>query len=110
MKDDSRNFPTSQANSVGNFRLAQPLEKSDKSAVPTVDQIRNIITKALEKKGVGAITAALDLGYERNHIREFLIGKKQSLKTEVALALSEYLDIDFKDLIVTKEKRQRRTG
>jgi hypothetical protein len=99
-----------QAKSVGKFRLARPIEKSDKSAVPTVDQIRNIITKALEKKGVGAITAALELGYERNHIREFLIGKKESLKTEVSLALADYLDIDFKDLVITKEKRRRLTG
>lgn len=108
--EDSRKIPTSQAKSVGNFRLAQMPEKSDKSAVPTVDQIRGIIQKALDKKGVGPVTAALDLGYERNHIREFLIGKKESLKTEVSIAIAEYLEIDFKDLIVTKEKRQRRVG
>lgn len=109
-RDDSRKIPTSQAKSVGNFRLAQITEKSDKSAVPTVDQIRRTIRAALTKKGVGAVTAAKEIGQERNYIRDFLEGGKESMKTEAMMDLAEYLDIDFKGLIVTKEKRQRRAG
>jgi hypothetical protein len=108
-KDDSRKIPTKQELSVGNFRLAEISDKSDKSAMPTVDQIRHTLARALEKKG-GAITVAQELGFERNHIRDFLEGKKRSLKTEVMLALAEYLEIPFKDLIITKEKAIRRAG
>lgn len=77
--------------------------------MPTVDQIRYTLARALEKKG-GAITVSQELGWERNHIRDFLEGKKRSLKTEVMLTLSEYLDIPFKDLVITKEKAIRRAG
>lgn len=77
--------------------------------MPTVDQIRHTLSRALEKRG-GAIHVAQELGYERNHIRDFLEGKKRSLKTEVTLALSEYLEIPFKDLVITKEKAIRRAG
>jgi hypothetical protein len=45
---------------------------------------------------------------ERNHIRDFLEGKKRSLRTEIMLALSERYSIPFKDLIITKEKRPKR--
>lgn len=109
-KNDSRKIPTAQAKSVGKFRLAQGADKSDKSAVPNVDQIRQRITAALDKKAVGPVTVALDLQLERNHIRDFLVGDKNSLKTEVMLDLSEYLDIPFKDLVITKEKRLRRSA
>lgn len=107
---DSRKIPTSQAKSVGNFRLAENSDTSDKSAMPTVDQIRQTIDRALDKKGVGPVTAAQELGLERNYIRDFLSGDKNSIKTEVMLAIAEYLGINFKDLIVTKEKRVRRAG
>lgn len=109
-EDDSRKIPTSQQVSVGNFRLAQSAEKSDKSAVPTVDQIRHTITRALDKQGLGPVTCALALGLERNYIRDFLKGDKNSLKTEAVLLISEKLSIPFKDLVVTKEKRMRRAG
>jgi hypothetical protein len=108
--EDSRKIPTSQDISVGNFRLAQPAEKSDKSAMPTLDQIRLTITKALDKQGTGAVTVAQELGLERNHIRDFLKGDKNSLKTEVMLSLSEYLGIPFKDLVISKEKKLRRSA
>ena len=107
-KKNSRKIPTSQELSVGNFRLAQPAEKSDKSAMPTLDQIRHTIAKALDKRGQGAVTVAQEMGLERNYIRDFLKGDKNSIKTEVALALSEYLDIPFKDLVISKEKKLRR--
>lgn len=78
--------------------------------MPTLDQIRHTITKALVKKGEGAVTVALELGLERNYIRDFLKGDKNSIKTEVALSLSEYLDIPFKDLVISKEKKLRRSA
>ena len=111
VEDDSRKIPTSQAKSVGNFRLAQEAEKSDKSAVPTLEQIRHTISRALDRKGQGAVTVAIELGLERNYLRDFLKGDKNSMKVEVVLALSEYLDIPFNDLIITKERKKlRRTG
>lgn len=106
--EDSRNFPTSQQNSVGNFRLAAVADKSDKSAMPTIEQIRARIERAMADRGEGPVAAAVDLELERNHLRDFLQGKKQSLKTEVMMALSERYDIPFNDLVVRKEKKQRR--
>jgi len=106
--EDSRKIPTTQENSVGKFRLAQPTEKSDKSAMPSLDQIRLTIAKALDKQGTGAVTVAQELGLERNYVRDFLKGDKRSMKTEVMLALSERLGIPFKDLVISKEKKLRR--
>ncbi len=76
--------------------------------MPTLDQIRITIAKALDKQGTGAVTVAQELGLERNYIRDFLKGDKRSMKTEVMLALSEHLDIPFKDLVISKEKKLRR--
>jgi len=78
--------------------------------MPTVDQIRHTIAIALEKKGQGPVTVAQELGMERNYLRDFLQGTKSSLKTEFVLALAEYLDLDFKNLVITKPKAVRRTG
>ena len=78
--------------------------------MPTVDQIRQTISRALERKGEGPITVALELQLERNYIRDFIKGDKNSLKTEVTIALSAYLDIPLKDLLITKERRLRRVG
>jgi hypothetical protein len=108
--EDSRKIPTAQQVSVGNFRLAAIAEKSDKSAMPSVEQIRYRIQKAMDGAGEGAVTVAIELELERNHLRDFLEGKKQSLKTEVMLAISQRYDIPFKDLIITKEKILRRAA
>lgn len=107
---NSRKTPTAQEEKVGIFQLASPAEKSDKSAMSSVEQIRRMITGAIEKAGEGPVTVALDLGLERNHLRDFLEGKKRSLKTEVMLMISERYAIPFKDLVITKEKALRRTG
>lgn len=106
--ENGRNFPTLQENSVGNFRLAPTSVKSDKSAMPTIDQIRGRIEKAMADRGEGPVAVAVDLELERNHIRDFLEGKKQSLKTEVMMALSERYGIPFNDLVLRKEKKHRR--
>jgi hypothetical protein len=108
--DDSRKTPTAQEKKVGNFQLASSLEKSDKSAMPTVDHIRQRIAVALDRAGEGAVTVAIELGLERNHLRDFLEGKKRSLKTEVMLQIAERYGIPFKELVITKEKAIRRAG
>jgi hypothetical protein len=107
---DSRKIPTAQEDSVGKFRLADMAVMSDKSAMPSVEQIRYRIQKAMDGAGEGAVSVAVDMGFERNHLRDFLEGKKQSLKTEVMLAISERYHIPFKDLIITKEKTLRRAA
>ena len=78
--------------------------------MPSVDQIRNIISKALERKGTGAVAAAVELEWERNYLRDFLQGDKDSLKAEKLLELSEYLDVPFKDLLISKDKKIRKAG
>ena len=102
--ENSRNFPTAQAISVGNFRLAENPQQSDKSAMPTVDQIRRKIAMAMEKADEGPVWLAGELGLERNHIRDFLTGKKRSLKTEAMIAVSDRYDIPLKDLVISKER------
>lgn len=105
--DHSRKIPTAQALSVGKFRLAESSEQSDKSAMATVDEIRRRIQRALDAAGHGPVSVALELDLERNYLRDFLQGKKNSLKTEVSLALSDRYGIPFKDLVVTKKKPER---
>jgi len=104
----SRSFPTAQEEKVGNFQLAAPAEKSDKSAMATVDEIRQTIALAMQRKNEGPVEVALDMELERNHLRDFLEGRKQSLKTEVMLAIAERYSIPFKDLIITKRRVVRR--
>lgn len=64
----------------------------------------------MEKEGEGPVSVAIDLGLERNHLRDFMEGKKRSLKTEVTLMISERYGIPFKDLVITKEKAIRRSA
>lgn len=78
--------------------------------MPSIDQIRGRIQRAMDGAGDGAVTVAVELGLERNYLRDFLEGKKQSIKTEAMLLLSERYNIPFKDLIITKEKTLRRAG
>ena len=85
-------------------------DKSDKSAMPSTEQIRRRIQGAMASAGDGPVTVAIELGLERNYLRDFLEGKKQSIKTEAMLLLSERYSIPFKDLIITKEKALRRAG
>lgn len=108
--DDSRKIPTLQGALVGNFRLVEPVEKSDKSAVPSVDQIRQTIRRAMANAGEGAVTLAVQLDQERNYVRDFLEGDKNSMKTEVMLAISERYGIPFEQLIVTKAKVLRKSA
>ena len=108
--DNSRSFPTTQEKKVGNFQLAVQDGTSDKSAMPTVDQIRRTIAIAMDRAGEGPVSLAVALDLERNHIRDFMEGKKRSLKTEVTLAIAERYGIPFKDLVITKDKAARRSA
>jgi hypothetical protein len=105
-KENSRKIPTAQAKKVGNFRLAENSDKSDKSAMRPVDQIRRRIQKAMDDAGVGPVTVALELGWERNHLRDYMEGKKDSLKTEKMIQISDRFGIPFRDLVVGGERRQ----
>ena len=76
--------------------------------MPTVDQVRQTVARALEKAGEGPVAVAEAMDIERNYIRDFLQGKKNSLRTEVMLDLSERFGIPFKDLVVTRKKVKSR--
>lgn len=104
----SRSFPTLQAKKVGNFQLADIHEKSDKSAMTTVDQIRQKIARAIEAAGDKPIPLAIELDQERNYIRDYLEDKKRSLKAEVLMKISERYGIPINELMVKKEKPSRR--
>jgi transcriptional regulator with XRE-family HTH domain len=112
--DNSRTFPTLQAEKVGIFQLDAVREKSDKSAMTTVDQIRQRIRAAMEKAGDGPVALAEELKLseeleiDRNYIRDFLEGKKSSMKPEILMLISERYNIPFKELLVKKEKQIRR--
>lgn len=110
----SRNIPTSQVVSVGNFRLAHNCGASDKSDMPTVDEVRQTIARAMEMAGEGPIQLgdciAEDLGIERNYVRDFIVGKKQSMKTEIMQLISKRYRIPFDSLIIRKKKKLRTTA
>lgn len=106
--DSSRSFPTLQAPDVGKVQLAVDADKSDKSAMRTADQIRQTLLNAMTSRGDLPVPLALELGLERNHIRDFLAGKKDSMKAPVLLLLAERYSIPIRDLIVPKEKQTRR--
>ena len=108
--DDSRKIPTLQDVSVGKFRLVENSDPSDKSAMSTVQEVRNRIQQAFTKTGDSPITVALEWELERNHIREFLIGKKESLKPEVLLMLSERYGIPFNMLIIKRQRKKRKVA
>jgi hypothetical protein len=67
-----------------------------------------LLDEVLEKAGKGPVAVAEAMGVERNYIRDFLQGKKSSLRTEVMLDLSERFGIPFKDLVVTRKKAKSR--
>lgn len=109
-EDDSRKIPTSQAISVGNFRLAENSDKSDKSAMSSVDEVRQRVQAAFTKTGDSPISIALEWELERNQIRDFLEGKKDSLKPEVLQLLSERYGIPFSSLIIKRQRKKRKAA
>ncbi len=108
--EDSRKIPTAQQLSVGNFRLVENSDSSDKSAMSSVDEVRSRIRQAFERSGESPITLALAWDFERNHIRDFLDGKKDSLKPEVLQMISEHYGIPFNLLIITRQRKKRKAA
>lgn len=76
----------------------------------TVDEVRNRLQRAFNDSGESPITLALLWDLERNHIREFLIGKKNSLKYEVVENLSEHFGISIDLLIIRRPKKKRKVA
>lgn len=76
----------------------------------TVQEVRNRIQQAFTKTGDSPITVALEWELERNHIREFLIGKKESLKSEVLLLISEKYGIPLNMLIIKRQRKRRKAA
>ena len=76
----------------------------------TVQEVRNRIQQAFDHKEESPITVALELELERNHIRDFLDGKKDSLKSEVLLMLSERYKIPFNLLIIKRQRKRRKVA
>jgi hypothetical protein len=105
-EDNSRSFPTTQALKVGNIQLADCSDLSDKSAMREVDRIRQRIQKALNKAGLSPFTLARELKWDRHHLAEYLSGKKDSLKVERLMVLSERLGIPFNELIPGGSKKE----
>lgn len=103
-KDNSRSFPTVK-DKVGNIQLVDYSDLSDKSAMREVDRIRQRIQKALDKADISPFTLARELGWDRHHLAEYLKGKKDSLKAEKLMQLSERLGIPFNDLLPGGSKR-----
>lgn len=109
-KDNSRKIPTAQELSVGNFRLPVPAEKSDKSAMSSVEEVRTRIQRAIDTARDQPVTLALEWGFERNHLRDFLAGKKDSLKPEILDAISRRYDIPFSSLIIKRQRKKRKAA
>jgi len=76
----------------------------------TVDEVRHRVSQAFAKSGDSPITVALEWELERNHIREFLIGKKESLKPEVLQLLSDRYGIPFNLLIIKRQRKKRKAA
>ena len=108
--DDSRKIPTVQAKSVGNFRLAENSDTSDKSAMSSVEEVRTRIQQAFDRSGDSPITVALEWEFERNHIRDFLERKKDSLKPEVLQNLSDRYGIPLGMLIIKRQRKKRKAA
>lgn len=78
--------------------------------MPSVDEIRQTIRKALKAAGHSPIAVAKDLGRGRDYIRDFLDRKKNSLDAEIMFALAERYSININDLMVTRPVPQIRKG
>jgi hypothetical protein len=102
----SRKTPTIQAEKVGKFQLVEISNLSDNSAMREVDRIRQRIQKALDKADLSPFTLARELRWDRHHLAEYLSGKKDSLKVEKLMALSDRLGIPFNELVPGGAKKE----
>lgn len=76
----------------------------------SVDEVRARIQAAFTRTGHSPITVALEWDLERNHIRDFLDGKKDSLKPEVLQLLSDGYGIPFNMLIIKRQRKKRKAA
>lgn len=106
--DHSGSFPTFQANSVGKVQLAHRHGKLDKSTMPTAPEVRATIRQALKERGIGAIKIITQMKrdglvtVDRTYLRDFLIGKKQSLGPDFIDVLADFLGLEPKQLRVSR--------
>lgn len=108
--DHSRKIPTLQA-PVGKFRLASVARKSDKSAaMSSLEEVRSRIRHAMERAGDKPVSLAAEWDLERNHLRDFLERKKDSLKPEVLALLADRYDMPLAQLIITRPRRKRKAA
>lgn len=76
----------------------------------SVDEVRNRIRRAMDAAGDKPVTLALEWGFERNHIRDFLESKKDSLKPEVLENVSQRYGIPFSLLIIKRQRKKRKAA
>jgi hypothetical protein len=76
----------------------------------SVQEVRQRVQQAFDRTGQSPITVALEWELGRDHIRDFLEGKKDSLKPEVLLMLSERYGIPFNMLIIKRQKKKRKAA
>lgn len=72
--------------------------------MPGADQIRVTLKRAMEKAGTSAMPLAVDLGLHREHINDFMVGKKQKLSATAILKIHERLGIPIEKLIINRKK------
>lgn len=105
LTNNSRKTPTVNQK-VGNFQLAENSDLSDNSDMKETDRIRWKIQTAIEAAGFGPVSAAVELGWPRDHLRDYLEGRKESLKPQKLLQLSERFGIPFMEMIPGGGKKQ----
>lgn len=76
----------------------------------SVDEVRHRIAQAIDRSGDSPVTLALEWELERNHLRDFLEGRKDSLKPEVLQLLADRYDIPFHQLIIKRQKKKRKAA
>lgn len=76
----------------------------------TTAEVRHRIQQALDRAGDGPVTLALEWEMERNHLRDFLLGRKESLKPEVLQLISERYGIPLSMLIIKRQRKKRKAA
>lgn len=110
-EENSRKIPTTQAKSVGNFRLAENSDKSDKSAMSTHDEVRHRLKQAFAREDAPSpITLAKEWELGRDYIIDFLNERKNTLSYETLENLSEALNIPLNLLLIRRQKKKRKAA
>jgi SOS-response transcriptional repressor LexA len=99
----SRNFPTSQAEKVGNIPFAFSAGKSDKSAM-AINELRQRVDRRLRELKIGPVEAAQSVpGLERNYIRDLIEGKKESFSQSKSPLVAQALRWNLAELLGSVE-------